>query len=99
MLRKSLVSLIAAGFMMPSAAHAELIDGLLNVNDILGSLCGQRMIVLWVDETEQMPPCVMAYSAGCVEAQGNGPQSCIQQVQALSVESGQLQPTDAVSVK
>nr|WP_314900670.1 hypothetical protein [uncultured Deefgea sp.] len=99
MLRKSLVSLIVTGLIVPSVAHAELIDGLLNVNDILGSLCGQRMIVLWVDETEQIPPCVMAYSAGCIEAQGDGPQSCVQQVQALSVESGQLQPTDAVSVK
>lgn len=76
MLRKSLISIIATGLFLPSAANAEIIDDLLNIHDILSSLCGQRVTVLWVDETEQIAPCLMVYSKGCVEAQTAGPQSC-----------------------
>ncbi|MBM5570787.1 MULTISPECIES: hypothetical protein [Deefgea] len=99
MLRKSLVSLFVAGCLSPILVHAEIIDALLNVNDILGSLCGQRMVVLWVDETEQIAPCVMAYSAGCVEAQSDVAHSCVQQLQSLQIDSSQLHPSNALSAK
>ncbi|MGL6040695.1 MAG: hypothetical protein ACRC01_05785 [Deefgea sp.] len=99
MLRKSLVSLVTAGLFMPSFAHAEFIDDLLNINDILGSLCGQRMMVLWVDETEQVAPCVLAYSERCVEAQAAGTQSCNQNIETVAAEPEQLQAIGSVSAK
>lgn len=99
MLRKSLVSLIAAGLLFPRISHAEIIDDLLNVNDILSSLCGQRMIVLWVDETEQIAPCIIAYSTGCIEAQAAGPQSCGQSTPAVAAEPEQGQAIHSVSIK
>lgn len=97
MLRKSLVSAIAAGLLIPSLANAEIIDDLLNIHDILGSLCGQRMMVLWVDETEQVAPCLLAYSAGCVEAQTIGPQSCRNEAAATETESEPIQVTSATA--
>lgn len=98
MFRKSLASLIAAGLLAPAVAQAEIIDALLNVNDVLGSICGQRTVVLWVDETEQIPPCIMAYSDGCVEAQFEGPQSCEQQLQTMQIKASSPQATSTVSV-
>jgi hypothetical protein len=84
---------------MPSFAHAEFIDDLLNINDILGSLCGQRMMVLWVDETEQVAPCVLAYSERCVEAQATETQGCHQNIETLSTEPEQPQTFSSVSAK
>ncbi|WP_027467469.1 hypothetical protein [Deefgea rivuli] len=93
MFRKSLITAIATGLLLPSIANAEIIDDLLNINDILGNLCGQRMTVLWVDETEQIGPCLLTYSVGCVEVQTAGSQSCSNAAETAKPEAEPMQVT------
>ncbi|MBM5575576.1 hypothetical protein GKO28_16475 [Deefgea sp. CFH1-16] len=63
------------------SSNAQIIDDIIDVNDILATACGERTIVLWVDESAQIEPCLMAYSARCVEVQSNEAKSCLNVMQ------------------
>ena len=77
---KWLLMTLLFGFTSVSS-HAQIIDNILDVNRILATACGERSTVLWVDESQQIEPCLMAYSARCIEVQSNEAQSCLSVMQ------------------
>ncbi|SMC23842.1 hypothetical protein SAMN02745857_01707 [Andreprevotia lacus DSM 23236] len=76
MFRPFCSALAIAACLITTPAHAELIDDLAALKGALDSLCGSRFDVIMLDESEQLPPCMMSYSQHCEEMQYQGPASC-----------------------
>ncbi|KAF0813286.1 hypothetical protein IGB42_02215 [Andreprevotia sp. IGB-42] len=76
MLRPFCTKLALAACLASPLTHAALIDELAALKGALDSLCGKRFDVIMMDETEQLPPCMMSYSPRCQEMQYPGPASC-----------------------
>ncbi|WP_410498332.1 hypothetical protein [Chitinibacter sp. S2-10] len=73
---------VALVTLVPASSRSEphqgfLIAAQLQMNSLIEDRCGDRLDVVWVDERGQNPPCYMAYSNSCVEAQTPHPQSCL----------------------
>ncbi|GHD60519.1 hypothetical protein [Jeongeupia chitinilytica] len=78
MVRPSLLAaLTLAASMLSSSAGAGLVENISMLRMALDSVCGQRLDVVWLDETRANPPCLMSYSPFCDEVQYNGPTSCM----------------------
>ena len=76
MLRSFCTGCALAACLVSQLTHAALIDELATMKVALDSLCGTRFDIIFVDETKQLPPCLMSYSSHCEEIQYQGPASC-----------------------
>ncbi|WP_432720507.1 hypothetical protein R0381_003152 [Jeongeupia wiesaeckerbachi] len=78
MVRSTLLATLTLALWVYSApAFAGLVENISILRMALDSVCGQRVDVIWVDETHTNQPCLMSYSPFCDEVQINGPTSCM----------------------
>ncbi|WP_148716058.1 hypothetical protein [Chitinolyticbacter meiyuanensis] len=75
-MRRSLSSIALLALIWPMQLHADLINDLVDLQGLIEGRCGPRFMVVWVDDSGAIPPCMLSYSFGCEEIQASGEASC-----------------------